>query len=256
MSQYWTDVPFGDGLQAVSNLLSGAGPHGGRVLGKLKDTGYAKKVAWSIAADTVREHPLHERARAIMGRSFFGVPENVKYFGVHPLSLHLGRLDQDPFPFSDETLALHVHSHFLVAFFPLSIIELIKKLEDVYPVFGMDRWYEREGFANAPVKCRWALIRKGGIKNTQDDTLKGQRKELRPDESAASAPVLFYSTLAWLLLNKEPLFHNNRARSATVDVPGSTHAAIVVREDKLYIEPCRDDEDSSYLRLGSMRTKG
>lgn len=112
-----------------------------------------------------------ERAREIMGELFFGVEEAVKHFGVNPSKRELATLAE--VPFSEKTLNACKYTHVLVAVFPLSILDIRRKVKVAGPkVFACncfntshpdstheDPWLNKQTFAKDYGKIGWHLVR-------------------------------------------------------------------------------------------------
>ncbi len=149
------------------------------------------------------------RARAIMGRNFFGIEEVIHHLGSKPLGpIKLNLATLAAIPFSEEMLEVRKDSHILVLRMPLS-------LEDIRNVFPPEMfwvspagnrslndlvWY---GFAKNRGPVGWHLVARRPMNAPCD--VEELRRLLLPNERVPSARVMMYTVITHFLATGEYL---------------------------------------------------
>jgi len=179
----------------------------------------------------IRKWKLHllrstspKRAREIMGKNFFGVEEAIQYFGLDP-SQDFGVLKKIPF---SETLLNRVKdTHILVALFPLSILEIRKKVPQLFN--PRNKWFEdkREKFSRLRSEPRWMLLRKKEAPLEGDKYYKivlekvfvfpGRGIELRLVDLTPPACAVVYAVLGHYMATGEKLFEKKYVITSSRD---------------------------------------
>ena len=144
-----------------------------------------------------------KRARAIMGKNYFGIEEAIQHFGVNPTRQQLDFLSK--IPFSEADLNETKDSHILVAVFPLSILDVRDK---VLCLFWDLTWYNDESFANNRGETKWHLVRKTPVEDSINKTYQEQQALLFDKEEVPSARVMVYTVLGYYMATGERLFEN------------------------------------------------
>lgn len=152
------------------------------------------------------------RARAIMGKNFFGIEEAKKYFNIVPTEEQLFTLSK--IPFSDATLRKCRDTHLLVSVFPLSLSDIREKKRELFYRF---RWYITEDFAKEKGDAQWQLIRKTPVPGSLNVPMSDQLILMRDDEDVPSARVMVYAIIGYFLSTGERLFEQTNVRCSDID---------------------------------------
>lgn len=156
-----------------------------------------------------------KRARAIMGRNFFGVEEAVKYFRVDPAEEQVVALSG--IPFSETVLEEVKDTHILVAVFPLSILDIRDKVKERKFFWHHGAvWYSKEAFAREQGEFNWYLVRKTPVENSISKTWDKQQMLLEHNEKVPSARVCVYTIIGHFLASGERLFTKIYVRTSSV----------------------------------------
>lgn len=166
----WAMVPSGQLYSAGHHLVCRLQGHAEEVILTINDDpGYLARIA-SFAISTLKAPGTSaKRAKEIMGKNFFGYEDATFHF---PLPRNI---DQEAFfsrvPFKEETLFKYRETHFLVAIFPVSLIESCR----IRPSFMDGQSFEYPAFTN---KCimGWRLISKKPLFGSKDKGLEAQSK--------------------------------------------------------------------------------
>ena len=148
--------------------------------------------------------------REIMGRNFFGIREAVRHFGINPL--HQQLTDLSEVPFSENVLQACKDTHILVAVFPLSILDIRKKVERNLFYSHDDAWYNNQAFAKEKGETSWHLIRKDIVSESTSKTWQEQQALLAEKEGVPSAQVMIYTIIGHYKSSGERLFEKVYAR--------------------------------------------
>jgi len=181
-----------------------------------KRNGLATKVVRLIQNGGFEPTISQKRAREIMGRSFFGVEEAIKHFGVNPTPQQLAALSE--IPFSEAVLEQSKDTHVLVAVFPLSVLEIRGKVES--KLFYDQSWYNKKSFAKERGEVTWQLVRKTEVANSTSKNWQEQQALLSKDDEVPSAQVMVYTIIGHYLTTGERLFEHIYVRTFSVDSGG------------------------------------
>lgn len=160
--------------------------------------------------------PTKSQARAceIMGRNFFGIEEAIQYLKITPTQSKISTLAE--VPFTEEELLEKKDTHMLVAFFPISILEIYKKYRKLFfrnSDVWFSEWYRRQTFANDRGNTAWRLICKTPIKGSIDKTWREQQMLLAKNEEVPTAQMMVYMIIGhYLVTGGEWLLGNDRIR--------------------------------------------
>ena len=191
-------------------------------------------------------------AREIMGKNMFGIEEAIKYFGVNPTRQQLAVLSE--IPFSRAVLEKVKNTHVLVAVFPLSILEIRRKVEAEIKLrlFYPYSWYKsNESFAEKRGRVNWQLVCKTpqfGLRNWKE-----QKDLLGKDNVVPTAQLMVYTIISHYLATGERLFGHTYVRTSSVRSGGRGCRIIVGSFDLegLAIDDCAGWNDTvPYNNLG------
>jgi len=181
-----------------------------------KDNDLAIKVVRLIQNSGFEPTTSQKRAREIMGKSFFGIEEAIKHFGVNPTRQQLAALSE--IPFSEAVLEELKNTHVLVAVFPLSILEIRGKVDS--KLFYDQSWYNKESFAKERGEVNWQLVRKTPVDNSTSKNWTEQQSLLGKDDKVPTAQVMVYTIIGQYLATGERLFEHIYVRISSVDSDG------------------------------------
>lgn len=158
---------------------------------------YAKNIAKFICLTAAElNSPNHEWARQAMNDNFFGIEEAVTYLGVQPTEDQISALSR--IPFSLEELHERKNTHFLIAVFPMSVLDI---RDTVSPGFFAEQdWYNKEPSVNEKGEVGWKLIRKKIIERSLHSTWEKQKKIISFNEEIPNFRNLLYFIVAYELL--------------------------------------------------------
>ncbi len=140
-----------------------------------------------------------------MGRNFLGVKAVTQHFGVRFLPDQVEGLAE--VPFSEETLQECEGTHILFPGYPLSILEMRRRLQPGLIRPEKDPWYAQMSFATGEaVELRWYLMRAGLVPGSADRTFDEQR-QLLADEGVPRACEVVYMTVLHYLVKGIRLFN-------------------------------------------------
>ncbi len=177
-------------------------------------------------------------ARAIMGTNFFGIEEVTQYFGVKPTKTQLAAFAE--IPFTEAELQECRDTHVLIAIFPVSIIDIRKKVERKLFYSHEDAWYNTESFAKKKGKARWYLILKEPVPNSTSKIWDEQQELLNENEETPEARVMAYTIIGHYLVTGERLFENVYVRCADFDSGGPRVGVGSFGQDGLHVDSGRD----------------
>lgn len=155
------------------------------------------------------------RAREIMGTNFFGVEEAVQHFGVKPTPTRLNALAD--IPFFEKVLLACKDTHILIAVFPLSIMDIRKKVGKIK--ISQSKKFTAK-FYNAYESVRgiigWHLVRKTPIDGSTFKSLAEKEALLGQDEMVPTMTVMVYMIVGHFLATGERLFANSAVYTWTL----------------------------------------
>ena len=147
-----------------------------------------------------------EKAHEIMGENYFGVEETKKYLGMDPTGKELS--DLADVPFSPEFLEERKDSHILVAFFPISIIEIRQRVRH-HQLFSDASWYKDFSFAREKGKTAWHLVPKEPIPmKSAWEAWNGEKKCVRESRETPPPWVMVYAIIGYFLMTEKRLFED------------------------------------------------
>ena len=182
-----------------------------------KNNRLAKKVVRFIKSGGVEPSTSQKHTREIMGKNFFGVEEAIKHFGINPTNRQLAMLSE--IPFSESVLQELKNSHILVAVFPISILEIRKKVDS--KLFYNQDWYSDQEFAKEKGELGWQLIRKTPVENSTSKNWQEQLALIPEEDEVPTAQVMVYTIAGHYLATNERLFENVYVRTSSLDSGGS-----------------------------------
>ncbi len=157
-----------------------------------------------------------ECTREIMGKNFFGIEETSQHFGVSPTRSQITTLLQ--VPFTETLLQETKHNHILVAVFPLSFLDIRKRVN--FKLFRNQSWYNNESFANERGgRAKWHLVRK--IPFPEAALKKQKRQLLLVGNKIPTCQVMVYTIIGHYLATGEMLFEHKDVRTSSVDSNGN-----------------------------------
>lgn len=139
-----------------------------------------REIVVAVNGENFEPSTAFEAAVQIMGANNVHGPDQImKRFGVRYTKEQLLQL-ADTFP-SEETLRACKDTHILVAGYPLTALEIRKRMKKNF--YGQD-WYNNEDFARKTrVRLRWLVLRKTDVPNSRSKIYKEQLTLLGPDET-------------------------------------------------------------------------
>lgn len=188
-----------------------------------------------------------DRARAIMGKNFFGIEEAIRHFGVNPTRPQIVALST--IPFSDAVLKRCKNSHVLIALFPLSILEIRDRAKQTLFFSHEDAWYNDEIFAEELAEARSWLIQKTPLESSTDTNWWTQQKMIGKNAKVPSAQLMVYCVIGHFLTTGERLLKDVYVRTSTV---GSGNLRVNIGhfgDDGLCIDGKSDDYIYDHLGL-------
>jgi len=214
-----------------------------------KGNDLATKVVRLIQNGGFEPTTSQKRAREIMGRSFFGVEEAIKHFGVNPTPQQLAALSE--IPFSEAVLEQSKDTHVLVAVFPLSVLEIRGKVES--KLFYDQSWYNKESFAKERGEVTWQLVRKTEVANSTSKNWQEQQALLSKDDEVPSAQVMVYTIIGHYLTTGERLFEHIYVRTFSVGSNGSRVVVGLFGSGGLSVNDYWDDDRYDSLGVSFAR---
>ena len=210
-----------------------------------KGNDLATKVVRLIQNGGFEATTSQKRAREIMGRSFFGVEEAIKHFGVNPTRQQLVALSE--VPFSEAVLEQLKDTHVLVAVFPLSILEIRGKVQDKGLFYNQD-WYNKQFFAKERGEVIWQLVRKTPVDNSNSKNWQEQQALIAKEDEVPTAQVMVYTITGHYLATGERLFEHIYVRTSSVGSGG--YRVIVGVFDSVGLAVSNDWADGRHGVLG------
>ncbi len=215
-----------------------------------KGNDLAAKVVRLIQNGGFEPTTSQKRARAIMGKNFFGIEEAIRHLGVNPTRQQLAALAE--IPFTEAMLEECQNTHVLVAIFPMSITEVRSKVSNQRLFYNQD-WYNKEAFAKDRGEATWHLVRKTPVNNSTSKTWQEQQTLLAKNEETPTARVMVYTVIGHFLATDERLFERIYVRCS--DVVSYGFRVYVGRFDSygLYVYCYWDDYRYDSIGLASAR---
>lgn len=235
-----------DGFQAFMGY-----PHLGAEMDKIvrKALKNAKKPTPVIVIELTDSQ---QRAKAIMGKNFFGPEEAANHFKAGFTQEQSDALAT--VPFSDEVLEACKDKHVLVAGYPMTILNVRAKAKrGLFYSYG-DSWYNNQKFAkDEQVEVRWYLIRKTPVDNSTSKNWNEQQALLAAEEETPKACVVVYTIIGHFLNTGERLFENIYVRCSDIDSDGDSVLVGHFNSDGLFVGRFWDDIRISDLGLSARK---
>ncbi len=169
-----------------------------------------------------------KRAREIMGHNFFGIEETIQHFGVNPSRQQIAALAE--IPFSEAVLEQSKDTHILVAVFPLSILEIRRKVNSkLFCRYNEKNWSEenkeafnKESFVKEHGETSWQLVCKTHFPDSREKNWSEQQYLIAKDDEVLTptARVMVYTIIGHYLATGERLFKRIYVRTSSVDSDG------------------------------------
>lgn len=253
----WTEVAYGVVKAAIERFWLACGTDAKAVMDRMnRDPEYVVAIADFARSQIVNEvvknftpPPSHTHARAIMGRNFFGIEEAIRHFGVKPTEEQLKALEN--IPFSEVTLNECKDTHILVADFGLSVLDVRKKANQLFP--KQQNWYKNEKFANDRGTPCWHLVRKTPVEGSFSKSCEEQKALLGQNDEVPAARIVVYTTIGHFLATGKRLFEKCYVRTSDVDSDGSRVRVGYFGSGGLVVSNGRDDNWVGSIGLGSAR---
>lgn len=188
-------------------------------------------------------------AREVMGSNFFGIEEAFKHFGVNPLSQQFVALSE--IPFSEAMLQTCKDTHILVAVFPLSILDIRKKVERNLFYSHDDAWYNNQAFAQEKGETSWHLIRKDIVPDSTGKNWKEQQALLAENEETPIVRIMVYAIIGHYQNTKERLFESTYVRCQCSSSDGNRVDVGGFGSVGLGVDYYWDDSRNDYIGLAS-----
>jgi len=195
------------------------------------------------------ESNLQIQAQRIMSKNFFGIEDAIKHFGIKPTEEQFETLSE--IPYSEDVLEECKDTHILVAIFPISILEIRKRVDS--NLFYKQGWYDHQEFAKEKGVLRWKLIRKVPVPDSTSKTWKKQLKLINNNEEVPTAQEMVYAIMGYYLKNGEQLFKRIYVRTSSTVLDGRRDDVGVFGFDGLGIYDLWDDHRRSFIGLGVAR---
>lgn len=190
-------------------------------------------------------------ARAIMGTNFLGIEEATRHFGVKPTKAQLAKLAE--IPFTEAELQECRDTHILVAVFPMSILDIWKRVPRKLFFSHDGTQYNTEPFAKKRGKAQWHLILKIKVPNSTVKIWDEQRAVLTENEEVPTAREMVYIIIGHYLATGERLFESVYVRCADLGSVGIRVSVGYFDRFGLHVYFWRDDDRYDDVGLASSR---
>lgn len=253
----WTEIRSGQTHRAFTTLMNALGNHAAAVVKRINtDPAFVAHIIGFMVNDDYEPSTSQELAREIMGKNFFGIEEAQKHFGVTLSKRQLAYMAA--IPFSAEVLTECKDTHILVAYVPISIVDVrtktaSMKLPAKHRMFYQQDWCDKDKFDKAGV-LEWHLIRKTSVPDSKSKTWQEQRNlfDSKIDE-IPEANLLVYTIIGYFLNTGERLFEKERVRTRTLGLGGGHVSIGDFGPEGLFINNCWDDDSSNSVGLSVVR---
>lgn len=214
----WTETEAGKINGAQQRLWVALGEHASNVAEWVnKDPKFVKRLARFAVNQGAEPWTSPKVAREIMGENMFSSKDATEYFGIRPTRDQTNVLSR--VPFSEKELADRNSSHILVAVFPLSILDLRIKAQDL--VFRSDVELQKLPGAHNRGEVGWKLIGKSDVNCSSGKNWADQLKLLLPFEAVPTAQELVYTIAGYFLATGEQLFKWAGVKTLNVNAAGN-----------------------------------
>jgi hypothetical protein len=160
-----------------------------------------------------------ELAAEIMGENFFGYEEAMKCYDLRPTPKQLSALSE--IPFSEETLRECKDTHILIAIFPISILNIQRRM-GTRGVFINKGIKEEASVVGKKNDLGWRLVCKTLIPDKNPEEQKKLLNETMLGEGIPSAEVMLYVMVEFNFITNKWLFEGLHARTSSVYTPSQT----------------------------------
>lgn len=141
----------------------------------------------------------HKRAHEIMDKNFLGIEEVSEHLGVNFTSKQLEILQK--IPLTEAVLQKCKDTHVLVAGYPVTILDIRRKVPELFYQDQREVWsYDEEFFAkNERVDLQWYLFRKDVLPESIQKSYREQLQLLAENETVPRACELIYGIILYYL---------------------------------------------------------
>lgn len=199
------------------------------------------------------------KAREIMlGKNFFGIEEAQKHFDFTLSEQQTAYMAE--VPFSEKTLRECKYSHALVAYIPISIVDIRTKTASVKlpekdRMFYDEKWYDKNEVGNSVSPIGWHLILKTSVLDSESKTWSDQKGivDAKNINCVPEACVMVYTIIGHFLETNIRLFNKGYVRTSTRDSEGDHVAVGDFYHRGLDVNCWRADESFKFLGVASAR---
>lgn len=177
----------------------------------------AKKKEATALQPTIEESAEHQKARAIMGPNFLGIPEVTRAFGAITKEHAAAFL---AIPYDEATLVACKDTHVLVSDIGISLLDVRQRVRRGLFYSYEDAWYNGEKFAGRTEGARWRLIRKTPVPDSTSKAYSKQLTLLAEVDEVPSARQVVYAIILTFVTTGERLFEHIYVRTSDVDSGG------------------------------------
>jgi len=156
-------------------------------------------------------------ARAILGSSFIGPEDVTELMKVEFSAKQLTQLES--IPFTEATLREVRDTHVLVAGFPLSILDIRKKVPHLFYT-SEGGWFASEAFARKKVRLAWHLVRRDVVPGSTSKTFQEQTALLGSNDFVPRASEMTYAAILGLMATGKRIPENVYGRCEDIDSYG------------------------------------
>ena len=218
-----TDTPHGVINGASQRFFLALGENASEVASRINsEPSFLSQLALFALSGGFEPSTSQKRSREIMGTNMFGIEDAIKHFGVNPSKAQLAALSE--VPFSEETLEACKATHVLVAFFPMSTLDIRAAHKDQNLFYNQD-WYNKQAFAKDKGEIGWHLIRKTPVPESLNKTWDDQQKLIGKDDETPKAVVMVYTIIGHYKAMGERLFEKVWVRCS--DLGSDGHRVLV-----------------------------
>jgi len=214
----WTEIQTGKTHSAFQHFMVALGDEAEVAVDRMNNESdsFAQRLAIYAINGGVEPTTSQKRAREIMGKSMFGVEEAIQHFGVNPTRRQFAVLLE--IPFTEDVLKKCKDTHLLVAVFPMSILDIRKKVQGK----GLldNQAYEKEAFAEEQGEIGWQLVRKTPVDNSASKNWEEQLALIGEEDEVSTAQVMLYTIIGRCLATGERLFEHIYVRTSSVASDG------------------------------------
>ena len=156
-------------------------------------------------------------ARAIMGSAAIFPEDVTELMKVRFSANQLTQLES--IPFTEATLREVRDTHVLIAGYPLSILDIGKKVPHLFYARG-GGWYANEAFARKKVRLAWHLVRRDVVPGSTSKTFQEQTALLGSNDFVPRASEMTYAAILGLMATGKRIPENVYGRCEDIDSYG------------------------------------